>query len=259
VELPFFNYYLKDRGKLELPEALVFETGANRWHRYESWPPAGAETQKLYLRPEGGLSFDPPSDPRGSPGYDSFLSDPDNPVPYTAQMQTIQGHLWMVEDQRFASGRPDVLVYRSEALSEELRLAGPVEVDLYAATTGTDSDWVVKLIDEWPAEEAGEGAQLLLAAEVMRAKFRESFTDPKALVPGRVTRIRFSLPDRHHSFGRGHRVMVQVQASWFPLIDRNPQVFLSIPTAREEDFQAATHRVYHSPRYPSSLLLTVLR
>jgi putative CocE/NonD family hydrolase len=260
VELPFFNYYLKDKGEPNLAEALVFETGANRWHRYESWPPPEAGTRRLYLRPEGGLSFDPPSDPQGFPGYDSFVSDPSSPVPYTAWMQTIQGHLWMVEDQRFAAGRPDVLVYRSEALQEELRLAGPVEADLYISTTGSDADWVVKLIDEWPAEEPGQtgGPQLLLAAEVMRAKFRESFTDPEALVPGRITRIRFGLPDRHHGFGKGHRIMVQVQASWFPLIDRNPQVFLPIPEAGEEDFQIATHRVHYSPRYPSSLLLTVL-
>jgi putative CocE/NonD family hydrolase len=267
IELPFFNRYLKDKGDLELPEALVFETGANQWRSYDSWPPRDARVRNLYLHPEQTLSFDPPSG--SSPeSFDSFVSDPGKPVPYTAQMRTLQGHLWIVEDQRFVYSRPDVLVYESEILEEELRIAGPIVAQLYVSTTGTDADWVVKLIDVYPDDAPDAhanpddvpmgGFQMLLAGDVIRGKFRNSYTRPQPLVPGRVTRIEFSLLDKHHTFKAGHRIMVQIQSSWFPLIDRNPQIFLSIPEAKEEDFQIADHRIYHSPRYPSSIKIPVL-
>ncbi|UCF96678.1 MAG: CocE/NonD family hydrolase [Spirochaetaceae bacterium] len=282
VELPFFNYYLKDKGSLNLPEVLVFETGANLWRSYESWPPRQAVERRLYLQPDQGLSFRRPHRVSTSESFDSFVSDPSNPVPYTAEMGTIQGHLWMVEDQRFTGKRSDVLVYQSEVLEEEVRIAGPITADLYVSTTGTDADWVVKLIDVYPEDasngdsgpdgtmgDGGEpepgkdeqtmaGFQMLLAGEVIRSKFRNSYTEPQAMIPGRVTRITFSLLDRHHTFGKGHRIMVQLQSSWFPLIDRNPQAFLSIPEARTEDFRSAIHRVYHSPDHPSSLILSLL-
>jgi putative CocE/NonD family hydrolase len=267
VELPFFNRYLKDKGTLDLPEALVFETGANQWRSYDSWPPRDARIRNLYLHPEQTLSFGPPSGSSPEP-FDSFVSDPGKPVPYTAEMRTLQGHLWIVEDQRFVYSRPDVLVYESEVLEEEVRIAGPIVAELYVSTTGTDADWVVKLIDVYPDDASDNqadpddvpmgGFQMLLAADVIRSKFRNSLTHPQPLVRGRVTRIEFSLLDKHHTFKEGHRIMVQIQSSWFPLIDRNPQVFLPIPEAKEEDFQIATHRVYHSPQHPSSIKIPVL-
>lgn len=267
VELPFFNFYLKDKGDLDLPEALVFETGANQWRSYDSWPPRDARVRNLYLHPKQTLSFDPPSGSSPEP-FDSFVSDPGKPVPYTAEMRTLQGHLWIVEDQRFVYSRPDVLVYESEVLEEEVRIAGPIMADLYVSTTGTDADWVVKLIDVYPDDAPDNqanpdevrmgGFQMLLAGDVIRSKFRNSYTHPQPLVPGQVVRIEFSLLDKHHTFKEGHRIMVQIQSSWFPLIDRNPQVFLPIPEAKEEDFQIATHRVYHSPRYPSSIKIPVI-
>jgi len=263
VELPFFNYYLKDEGRMDLPEVLAFETGVNRWRRYDSWPPRESEARRLYLQANGRLSFaSPPESILQS--FDSYISDPADPVPYTAEQRTRQGHLWMVEDQRFVSGRSDVLVYESEVLQQPLRIAGPIVADLYVSSSGSDADWVVKLIDEIPQEqmqiECGQsgGFQMLLAAEVIRSKFRNSRTRPQPLAPDRVTRIRFNLPDKHHTFKSGHRIMVQIQSSWFPLIDRNPQVFLSIPEAGEADFRSATHRVYHSARYPSALVVPVL-
>lgn len=253
VELPFFNFFLKNEGNPDLPEAFVFETGANAWRSYDSWPPREAQTRRLYLQPEGGLSFRRPSAGQSRESFDSFLSDPADPVPYTTEKRTTQGHLWMVEDQRFAAARPDVLVYHSEALDREVRIAGPVIADLYVSTTGSDADWVVKLIDVCP-----DGFQMLLAADVLRGKFRDSPSRPRPIVPGRVTRIRFSLLDKHHTFLEGHRIMVQIHSSWFPLIDRNPQTFLPIPEAVAEDFHSATHRVYHNPLHPSSLIVPLL-
>lgn len=267
IELPFFNHYLKDKGDLDLPEALVFETGADQWRSYDSWPPPDVRVRNLYLHPKHNLSFEAPTGCSPEP-FDSFVSDPAMPVPYTGEMSTLQGHLWSVEDQRFLQSRPDVLVYESGILEEQLRIAGPIEAQLYVSTTGTDADWVVKLIDVYPEEVSDTqgnrgdvptgGFQMLLAGDVIRSKFRNSYTHPQPLVPGRVTRIEFSLLDKHHTFMAGHRIMVQIQSSWFPLIDRNPQVFLPIPEAREEDFQIATHRVYYSPRYPSSIKIPVL-
>lgn len=266
VELPFFNYHLKDRGELTLPEALVFETGGNRWRSYDSWPPRGARERGLYLHEAGRLGLVPPGEAEDS--FDSFISDPADPVPYTAELRTLQGHLWMVEDQRFAAGRPDVLVYQTAPLQQELTIAGPITACLYVATTGTDADWVVKLIDVFPdealpgardpADDGLAGYQMLLAADVFRSKCRGNYSRPQPLVPGQVTKIEFSLLDRHHTFREGHRIMVQVQSSWFPLIDRNPQTYLAIPEATEADFRKAIHRVYRSARYPSQVLVLLL-
>jgi len=258
VELPFFTYHLKGKGTLDLPEALVFETGRNCWRSYDRWPPPEAKNRRLYFHRQGQLRFEAPE--AESQPFDCFVSDPDDPVPYTSELRTLQGHLWMIEDQRFAASRSDVLVYRSEVLEQDVRVAGPIVADLYVSTTGSDADWVVKLIDVYPenSEPTMRGYQMLVAADVFRGKFRRSFSDPQPLVPGEVTQIRFSLLDKHHTFLRGHRIMVQIQSSWFPLVDRNPQSCLSIPEATAGDFQRATHRLYRSPRYPSHIELPLL-
>jgi putative CocE/NonD family hydrolase len=267
VELPFFNFYLKDKGTLDLPEALVFETGSNRWVSYDRWPPRQTEAKKLYLRAEGKLSFEPPPE-SGDRAADSYTSDPRKPVPWSSEIRTTQGHLWMVEDQRFAARRPDVLVYQSDVLTEDVTIAGPIIADLFVSTTGTDADWVVKLIDVYPSDAPDPRAnptnvrmgdfQMLLAGEVFRSKYRTSFEKPEPLTPNTVTEIAFDLRDRNHRFLKGHRIMVQVQSTWFPLIDRNPQIFTDIYKAREEDFRSAVHSVHRSSLHPSHLKLNVI-
>ena len=268
AELPFLNYYLKDKGALDLPEAWVFETGSNRWMAYDRWPPRKTEEKKIYLRPEGKLSFEPPAESESDGAADSFTSDPRKPVPWSSEIRTTQGHLWMVEDQRFATRRPDVLVFESEVLTEDVTIAGPVIADLFVSTTGTDADWVVKLIDVFPsdapdprpnpAEVRMGDFQMLLAGEVFRSKYRTSFEKPEPLGPNAVTEIAFDLRDRNHCFLKGHRIMVQVQSTWFPVIDRNPQTFVNIYQAKEEDFRTAVHTVHRSRLHPSHLKLNVI-
>ncbi len=267
VELPFFNYYLKDIGRGDLPEALVFETGRNEWRSYDRWPPQEAVIRELYLHGDGSLSFTPPGRTVAAE-FSSFVSDPDKPVPYTAEIRTSQGHEWIVEDQRFAARRPDVLVFQSDVLDADVSIAGPIVASLNVATTGTDADWVVKLIDVYPPDSPDSepnpgstrmgGFQMMLAGDVFRSKFRHSFTTPEPLVPGQVTQIEFDLLDKHHTFLTGHRMMVQVQSTWFPLIDRNPQTFVDIYNAVAADFREATHRVYHTAQYPSHIKLYVM-
>jgi hypothetical protein len=264
IHLPFFRHHLKGAPDPELPEAYVFETGSNVWKKYRDWPPPGSVAKKLYFRENESLSWDPPS----GEAFDEYVSDPDKPVPFSAETRTTQGHLWMIEDQRFAASRPDVLVYESDVLEEDVTIAGPIIAHLEVSTTGTDSDFVVKLIDVLPGDfpdndpnPAGVRMghfQMLLAGEVFRARFRKSFETPEPMVPGEVTPIEFDLRDRNHTFRKGHRIMVQVQSSWFPVIDRNPQTFVDIYNAREEDFQEATERVYRTSSRPSYLLLNVV-
>ncbi|MFQ5742329.1 MAG: CocE/NonD family hydrolase [Acidobacteriota bacterium] len=265
IQFPFFSHYLKDKGAWKAPEAVVFETGSNIWKTYDHWPPRQATSQQLYFRSGGELSFSPP--PQGSTGaFDTYLSDPAKPVPFSAQIRTTQGHLWMIEDQRFASTRPDVLVYQTDVLEESVTIAGPIIASLYASTSGTDSDWIVKLIDVYPGDAADNPGcevpmgdfEMLLAGEVMRGKFRNSYSEPEAMVPNRVTKIEFDLRDRYHTFEKGHRIMVQVQSSWFPVIDRNPQKFVDIYHAVPADFHKATQRIYRSAEFPSHLTLKVL-
>jgi len=267
IQLPFFNYYLKDKGEMELSEALVFETGSNQWRSYDRWPPAEAVVTNLYLRSEGSLSLSPPSVTGDL--FDSFVSDPDKPVPYTEEIRTSQGHLWIIADQRFAARRPDVLVYESDVLTEDVTIAGPIIASLNVSTTGTDADWIVKLIDVYPGDAPDNDPnpfdvrmgdfQMMLAGDVFRSKFRNSFTDPEPLVPDQVTKIEFDLLDKHHTFLKGHKIMVQVQSTWFPLIDRNPQKFVDIYKAVESDFQVATHRVYRSMEFPSHIRLWTIK
>ena len=268
LELPFFNYYLKNKGELNLPEALVFETGSNRWRSFDQWPPKETEEKNLYFQVNGKLSFSLPSE-KSDKDFDSYVSDPQKPVPFTSEVRNTQGHLWMVEDQRFAARRPDVLVYQSDILAEDITVAGPLIASLNFSTTGTDADWIVKLIDVYPPDATDAKPnpcnirmgdfQMLVAGEVFRSKYRKSFEKPEPLVPNKVTNIEFDLRDRCHSFLKGHRIMVQVQSSWFPVIDRNPQKFVDIYQVRERDFEKATHRVYRSANYPSHLKLKILK
>lgn len=266
IELKFFKRFLKDDKNVDLPEAFVFETGTCQWRRFDAWPPRNVQAQSLFLRPGGSLSFDGP-DERNS-GFDEYVSDPLKPAPYIANIANGMTQEHMLDDQRFASTRTDVLVYRTDILEEDLTIAGPITASLTVSTTGTDSDWIVKLIDVYPGDfpnpdpnPAGVqmgGYQQLVRGEPMRGKFRNSFDRPEPFEPGQPTKIEWVLPDAFHTFRRGHRLMVQVQSSWFPLIDRNPQTFCNINAARSEDFRKATQRVYLSSAAPSLLRVHVL-
>jgi len=259
IEYPFFMYYLKDTGECKVPEAFVFQTGENQWRSLDTWPPQNVEEKKVFFHSSGKLSFSPAwNGPEIS--YNEFISDPDKPVPWSTLIQTQQGHVWMVEDQGFASERPDVLVYQSDILEEDVTIAGPIIACLSVSTSGTDADWVVKLIDVYPgnSEEPLSDYQMLLAGEVFRSKYRNSYENPEPMVPNEVTRIEFNMLDKFHTFKKGHRIMVQVQSSWFPVIDRNPQTFVNIYKAKEEDFQTAIHRVHCSNAAPSFIRLLIL-
>ncbi len=266
VQLPFFEHHLKDKGGWSADEAVVFETGANRWRHHGRWPPSGVKSRKLYLGAGGKLSFDPPI-AGDDTGVDPYVSDPARPVPFSARIRTTLGHLWKVEDQRFASTRPDVLVYESEVLEEDLTIAGPILARIFVSTTGTDSDWVVKLIDVFPEDTPQSvfcevpmgGYQMHLAGEIMRGRFRDSFEEPEPMVPDRITSIGIDLRDRYHTFKAGHRIMVQVQSSWFPAYDRNPQTYVDIYRAQPQDYRIATQKVFRSARHPSHLVLGVLK
>jgi len=265
IEFPFFNHFLKDGPDPQLPKAYVFETGSNQWKKYDQWPPKASQEKKLYFHPNGKLSFDAPG--AAANAFDEYVSDPAKPVPFTAEIRIIRGSDFMYEDQRFAATRPDVLVYESEPLTEDVTISGNVAADLFVSTTGTDADFVAKLIDVYPGDAPNNspnpatkmgGFQLLVRGEVMRAKFRNSFSKPEAMKPGQVTEVKFDMQDANHTFRKGHKIMVQVQSSWFPLVDRNPQKFVNIYEATEADFQKATHRVYFSPSQPSHLNVRVL-
>ena len=272
IQFPFFEYYLKGKGS-GLPKAYVFETGTNVWRKYDQWPPAEAHAKTLYLHAGGKLSFDPPNENEGS---DEYISDPAHPVPFVNYIATSVPQRYMVDDQRFAARRPDVLVYQSDPLEEDVTIAGPVSPKLSVASTGTDSDFVVKLIDvypnDYPDNEVANvskrvlgppsvrmgGYQQLLRGEPMRAKFRNSWEKPEPLVPGKISQLNFTMPDVDHTFRKGHRIMVQIQSSWFPLVDRNPQTFVEIPDARPEDFRKATEQVFHRKDAASGVQLMVL-
>jgi hypothetical protein len=266
IELPFLKRYLKDDQKVDLPKAYVFETGTDQWRKFDSWPPKGARAKTLYLHAGGRLSFEPPTDKDA--GFDEYLSDPAKPVPFIPNIAISMTREHMLDDQRFASSRPDVLVYESDVLDDDLTLAGPISAKLHVSTTGTDSDFVVKLIDVYsgdypnpepnPAGVQMGGYQQLVRGEPMRGKFRNSFEKPEPFEPGKVARLEWTMPDIYHTFRRGHRIMIQVQSSWFPLVDRNPQKFCDIYNAAAEDFQKATERIYRSPKTPSSVEVQVL-
>ena len=276
VVVPFFELHLKDRGDPSPGHAHVFETGTNVWRRYPAWPPPEAKPQMLYFRQGGRLSFESPTE---SDASDSWVSDPAKPVPVVGYTAATIPDEYMVSDQRFAASRPDVLVYVTEPLDDDLTVAGPVSPRLFVSTSGTDSDWVVKLIDVYPPDrsepaDGGPGGgndvgpppaatlagyQQLVRGWPLRGKFRKSFEQPEPFEPGIVDAVSFTMPDVNHVFRRGHRVMVQVQSTWFPVMDRNPQTFVNIPTATPEDYRPATQRVIRSQRQPSGVELHVLR
>ena len=250
LETPFFNFYLKDKGTFNPAEATVFNTGTNEWKTYPAWPPAPAEPRTLYLQAAKGLGFNAPTT---SSEPTEYVSDPANPVPYTDGIHGDRNNEYVMEDQRFAGKRPDVLSFRGEPLAQALTVAGPLTADLWVSTSGTDADFIVKVIDEQP-----DGTQRLVRAEVMRGRFRNSFSQPEAFAPNQLTEVKYELPDVLHTFAAGHRLMVQVQSTWFPLVDRNPQTFVPIATAEAKDFQKATIRVYHDAGHPSAVRVTVL-
>ncbi len=262
AQVPWFAYWLKDRGRLPLPEALLFDGGSNRWRAFDAWPPRNASVRQLYFRADGRLSFDPSG---AATGFDQYLSDPAHPVPYrrrpieqTYDSRGSHWYTWLTEDQREVQNRPDVLSWETGPLDSDLTIAGDISAKLFASTTGRDADWVVKLIDVYP--DSGEfaprmgGYQFMVASDIMRGRYRKSFSHPEPLVPNQVTAFTVDLHQQAYTFQRGHRIMVQVQSSWFPAYDRNPQSWVAnIFEARPADFQAQTHRIYRSARYPSHL------
>jgi putative CocE/NonD family hydrolase len=268
IELPFFEHYLKGKGDSRNPKAWVFETGTNQWRRHDAWPPRDAKPRALYFQAGGRLAAEAPPDGKSEECCDEYVSDPARPVPFQERIDIGMSAEYMTADQRFAARRTDVLVYQTPPLEEDMTIAGPIDVDLHVSTTGTDSDWVVKLIDVYPDDYPDPnpnptgvhlgGYQQLLRGDVMRGKFRTSYTRPEPFEPGRPTRVKFRMQDVYHTLRPGHRLMVQVQSSWFPLADRNPQTFVDIYTAKESDFQKATQRVYRSRELPSKVSVSVM-
>lgn len=267
IELPFFEYYLKNKTEAALPKVSIFETGTNQWQHYDAWPPQAAQPKSLYFHPAGKLAWQPPAE-AAAPGYDEYVSDPAKPVPYIERVETGMATTYMTADQRFAGRRTDVLVYQTDELESDVTIVGPLEAALTVSTSGTDSDWIVKLIDVYPSDfpdpeknPAGDrlgGYQQIVRGDVMRGKFRNSFEQPAPFVPHEPAAVSFKLPDVGHTFRTGHRIMIQVQSTWFPLVDRNPQTFVDIYSAKESDFRKATQRVYHTPAQPSRLNVLVL-
>jgi len=269
IQAPFFAHYLKDKPGWDVPEAVTFETGTNAWQVYDEWPPRRlTEDRKIFFREDGGLSFDAPAEGAGE-AFDSYVSDPAHPVPYrprpvepTYDPRGSGWGTWLVDDQRFADLRPDVLSWETPPLEADVTVTGKLAAHLFASTTGTDSDWIVKLIDVYPEDNPAEptmgGYQLMIANDVFRGRFRRSFERPEPLVPGAVEEFVIDLHAADHRFLKGHRIMVQVQSTWFPLIDRNPQTFVeNIFYAQASDYQPATQRIFRSAGHPSHIVLPV--
>jgi uncharacterized protein len=281
ILFPFFEQHLRGREDAKLPKAYVFETGSNVWRQYSSWPPEKVQQKTLYFHSNGGLSFDPPANE--SSAFDEYISDPNKPVPFVDYLSQSVPQEYMLSDQRFAASRTDVLTYQTGVLQEDITITGPVSPHLFVSTTGTDSDWDIKIIDVYPPdypqskfdepkpEERDRprtdvqppsftmgGYQQLVRGEPIRGKFRHSFEKPEAFTPGKAEEVNFTMQDINHTFRRGHRIMVQVQSSWFPLTDRNPQTFVNIPDAQPSDFVKATQRVFHNKTQPSGIATNVL-
>ena len=268
IEAKFFGFHLKDKGTDDIPEATIFETGSNKWTTYAEWPPKAAVSQNIYLRENRELNFTPPSVSKTfSRSFTDWVSDPAHPVPYTEDVHNDRTREYMLDDQRFAARRADVLVFQTDTLTEDLTITGPIDANLFFSTTGTDADIIVKVIDVMPDNEPQwEGAkvpmggfQMLVRGEILRGRFRNSFEKPEAFVSEKVTEVKMQLPDIAHTFKKGHRLMVQIQSSWFPLADRNPQKFVDIYKAQDSDFQKATHRLYHDVKNASFLRFSVLK
>jgi putative CocE/NonD family hydrolase len=267
IETKFYDRYLLGKDSGALPEAMIFETGTNKWKTYNTWPPKEATPIKLLLHPNGGLTYPstlaasaPPLAELSESGtYDEYVSDPAHPVPYIDGIHSGRDNQYTVTDQRFAAHRPDVLSYKTDPLSADLDITGRLRPDIWLSSTGTDADLIVKLIDVFPDSGSNPGYQRLVRAEVFRCKFRNSYERPEALTPGQPAEIAFNMNEIAHTFKKGHRLMVQLQSSWFPLVDRNPQTFVNIPTANESDFQKATIRVWHDAAHPSGITLPVMQ
>src|SRR6266849_1011951 len=270
IEAPWFAYWLHDKGALPLKEALLFQTGSDTWTNFDAWPPKEAQRKSLYFGESGKLSFEAPKSEATS-AADSYISDPAHPVPYRHRPVDMtyppdhpgSWYTWLVQDQRFVNDRPDVLTLQTDDLQEDVTLAGQVTAKLFASTTGTDSEWVVKLIDVYPKKVEKDwklsGFELMIADEIFRGRYRKSYEKPQAIVAGEITPYTIDLHTADHMFKKGHRIMVQVQSTWFPLYDRNPQKFVpNIFEAKESDFQKATQRIYRSKRFPSSVEISVL-
>ncbi|HEY8929296.1 MAG TPA: CocE/NonD family hydrolase [Mucilaginibacter sp.] len=271
IEIPFFEYYLRGKGTVDsISKATVFFTGENKWHHLKQWPPADVKQTNIYLQQKGALSFNQIQ--TFAPSFDSYVSDPSKPVPYTQNVHFNRSREYMTDDQRFAARRPDVLVYETPVLDKDITLAGPVVADLLVSISNTDADFVVKLIDVFP-NDAGHndvdiyaeadapntvpqgGYQMLVRGEIMRGRYRNSYSSPEAFKPNQTTQVKYTLPDVAHTFKKGHKIMVQIQSSWFPLVDRNPQQFIDIYHAKDEDFVKETINVYHNQ---SKLVLPIV-
>ncbi|MEP7110964.1 MAG: CocE/NonD family hydrolase, partial [Ferruginibacter sp.] len=280
IEIPFFNYYLKGKGNVDdIAEANIFFSGENNWKKLTRWPPLNIEYKSLYLLGDGKLSFEKLASKLKTgnikqrvPNYSEYTSDPAHPVPYTEDVHRQRTIEYMTDDQRFASRRPDVLTFETPVLEDNLTLAGPVIAELVTSISTTDADFVVKLIDVFPddfeydASMKGKsknypmgGYQMLVRGEIMRGKFRNSFEKPEPFIPGKITTVKYELPDIAHTFKKGHRLMIQVQSTWFPLADRNPQKFLNIYLANDSDFQKATIRIFHDGINQTRFILPVLK
>lgn len=273
IEIPFFNYYLKGKGEVEkIPEATIFFSGENQWKKLDQWPPAAMQSKDIFLTENGGLSWTAPA---GKESFSAYTSDPAHPVPYTEDVHHGRTREYMTDDQRFASRRPDVLTFQTDVLTEDITLAGVVTANLKVSISGTDADFVVKIIDVFPDDfiypgdkpQAGRtaggsypmgGYQMMVRGEIMRGKYRNSFETPTPFKPGKVETVRFDLPDVAHTFKKGHRLMIQIQSSWFPLADRNPQQFMNIYEANETDFKKAVIRIFHDAKNQSSIVLPVM-
>jgi uncharacterized protein len=269
IQAPWFAYWLKDKGKLNLPEATTFEAGSNTWERRDSWPPrTGVTSRRLYFHANHELSFTPPAE-KSATAFDAYVSDPANPVPYRQRpIPPTWGRgstwsRWLVDDQRFLNDRKDVASWTTAPLTDDVVIAGDIAAHLRASTTGSDADWVVKLIDVYP--DAGEtdpklnGYELMVANDVLRGRFRKSFEHPEAITPNHVDEYVVDLHTQDYEFRKGHRIMVQVQSTWFPLIDRNPQTFVpNIFEAKDSDFKAQTHRIFRSSDAPSFVQVSVV-
>ncbi len=274
MEIPFFNFYLKGKGDIsKIAEANIFITGVNKWHQFDQWPPAGKADRALFLHGDGMLDWNRPSN---DSVFTEYLSDPAKPVPYTEDVHFNRTREYMTDDQRFAGRRPDVIVFKTGILTEDVTVTGVVTADLYTSVSTTDADFVVKIIDVFPDSLSYNkvniysekdhvrtypmgGYEMLVHGEVFRGRYRNSFEHPEPFVPGRVEQVRFAVGDVAHTFRKGHRIMIQIQSSWFPLVDRNPQTFVNIYKARESDFQKAVIRVHSSKKYASNIILPVMK
>ena len=268
IQAPWFAWHLKGKGDGKFPEARTFQTGSNTWQSYNSWPPQQAIATNLYLHPDGKLSFTKPTG--GEQAFDAYISDPANPVPYRPRpivptySATSTWRTWLVDDQRFVHHRPDVLTWETEALEEDLTITGEIFAKLFASTTGSDADWIVKLIDvypdHFPEEPLMSGYQLMIANDVFRGRYRQSFEKPTALQPGKVNNFTIDLHAANHVFKKGHKIMVQIQSTWFPIIDRNPQTFVpNIFEAKDTDYKKATHKIFRSTSFPSHIQLPLVK